>query len=41
MRCSWDYVFGLPALGFLNALNYRIDRNEKEKAEIERFKQLH
>lgn len=41
MRCSWDAVFAMPAVEFLNALSYRIDRNAKEKAEIEAYKRTH
>ncbi len=41
MRCSWQEVFDMPALEFLNVISYRIDRNAKDKAEIEMFKRTH
>ena len=31
----------MPAIEFLNVICYRIDRNAKEKADIEKFKRLH
>ena len=41
MRTSWDAVFHLAALEFLNVLSYRRDKQAKEKAEIERWKRQH
>ena len=41
MRCSWHDVFALPAVEFLNTLAYRIDRNERERQAIERYKKTH
>lgn len=41
MRCPWSEVFNLPALEFLNIISYRIDRNAKEKADIELYKRTH
>ena len=37
-RCSWDAVWEMTALEFLNILAYRKDKTEKEKADIERWK---
>ena len=41
MRCSWQEVFDMPALEFLNVIAYRIDRNAKDKREIELYKLTH
>lgn len=41
MRCSWQVVFDMPALEFLNVIAYRIDRNAKEKREIELYQMTH
>lgn len=41
MRCSWQQVFDLPAVAFLNVIAYRIDRNARDKEEIELYKQTH
>ena len=41
MRCSWQHVFDLPAIEWLNVIAYRIARDAKEKADIELFKQTH
>jgi hypothetical protein len=37
-RCSWDDVWQMTAIEFLNILSYRRDKAEKEKAEIELWK---
>jgi hypothetical protein len=37
-RCSWDDVFRMTAIEFLNILSYRKDKMEKEKAELEEWK---
>lgn len=41
MRCSWQEVFDMPAIEFLNVIAYRIDRNAKEKREIELYQMTH
>lgn len=41
MRCPWQAVFDMPALEFLNVLAYRIDRNAKEKRDVELYKLTH
>ena len=41
MRCSWQEVFDMPALEFLNVIAYRIDRNAKDKRDIELYKRTH
>lgn len=41
MRCSWQVVFDMPAIEFLNVISYRIDRNAKEKREIELYQKTH
>lgn len=41
MRCSWDAVWEMPAIQFLNALAYRKDKAAWEKAEMERWKRSH
>ena len=40
-RCSWDAMLEKPAVEFLNILCYRIDRDAKQKADIERWKKTH
>ena len=40
-RCSWDDVFRMSAIEFLNILSYRKDKMEKEKADIEERKRNH
>ena len=37
-RCSWDEVFRMTAIEFLNILSYRKDKSEKEREEIEEWK---
>lgn len=41
MRAAWTAVFDMPAIEWLNVIAYRIDRDAKEKADIELFKQTH
>ena len=38
IRESWDYVFRMPVMEFLNILSYRKDRDDREKAAIEELK---
>lgn len=38
MRQSWDSVFRMPALEFLNVVAYRRDKAEEEKRQIEKWK---
>lgn len=38
MRISWDDVFKMPVLQFLNMICYRNDKAEEQKREIERWK---
>lgn len=38
MRISWDEVFSMPVLQFLNMICYRMDKAEEQKKEIERWK---
>lgn len=38
-RCSWDDVWRMTALEFLNILSYRKDKLEKQKRDIEAWKQ--
>ena len=40
-RCSWDDVWQMSALEFLNILSYRKDKAEKEKEELEKWKKTH
>lgn len=37
-RCSWDDVWQMSALEFLNILSYRKDKKEKDKQDLERWK---
>lgn len=41
MRTEWDKVWQMPVTEFLNILGYRRDKQAREKAEIERWKQTH
>ena len=41
MRCSWHEVYAMPVVEFLNGIAYRIDRNERERQAIERYKKTH
>ena len=41
MRCSWDAVWAMPAVQFLNTLAYRRDKDEWEKEAMERWKRSH
>jgi len=38
MRISWDEVFSMSVLQFLNMICYRMDKAEEQKREIERWK---
>lgn len=40
-RCSWDDVWNMTAIEFLNILCYRNDKLEEQKAQIEKWKKLH
>ena len=37
-RCSWDDVWRMTALEFLNILSYRKDKLEKQRRDIEDWK---
>ena len=41
MRCSWDEVWAMPAVEFLNVLAYRKDKAEWEKEALDRWKKTH
>ena len=41
MRCSWDAVWSMPAVQFLNTLAYRRDKNEWERQAVEDWKRRH
>jgi hypothetical protein len=41
MRCSWDEVWQMPAIEFLNVLCYRKDKEAREKEAAERWKKTH
>jgi len=38
MRESWDYVFKMPVLEFLNIVCYCIDKAEDQKEKIAKWK---
>jgi hypothetical protein len=38
MRTSWDYVWKMTAIEFLNIICYRKDRAEEEKKQIEKWR---
>lgn len=40
-RCSWDDVWKMTAIEFLNIISYRKDKAERERAELERWKNTH
>lgn len=40
-RCSWDDVWKMSVVEFLNLLCYRKDKSEKEKRDIELWKRMH
>lgn len=40
-RASWDVVYKLPVIEFLNILCYRKDKIAKEKADLEKWKKTH
>ena len=41
MRCSWDAVWGMTAIEFLNVLAYRKDRDAQEREAIRQFELQH
>lgn len=41
MRCTWDEVWEIPAIQFLNVLSYRKDKDEWEKEAVEQWKRTH
>ena len=41
MRCSWDEVWSMPAVEFLNVLAYRKDKTEWENEALDRWKKTH
>lgn len=40
-RCSWDDVWRMTALEFLNILCYRRDKGAEERAQTEKWKKTH
>ena len=40
-RCSWDDVWQMSAIEFLNILAYRKDKIAKEKEDLEKWKRSH
>jgi hypothetical protein len=40
-RCSWNEVWQMTAMEFLNILCYRMDKIAKEQEEIEKWKRTH
>lgn len=38
MRTSWDAVWKMSAIEFLNIIAYRKDKGEEERRQIERWK---
>lgn len=38
MRISWNEVYGMPAMEFLNVASYIKDKTEDEKRAIEKWK---
>lgn len=38
MRVSWDYVWKMPVMEFLNVVCYRHDKDEEQKRQIEKWK---
>ena len=41
MRCSWDAVWDISAIEFLNVIAYRHDKDERKKRAIEQWKRRH
>ena len=40
-RCSWDEVWQMSAIEFLNLICYKKDKIAREKEQIEQWKQTH
>ena len=40
-RCSWDEVWQMTALEFLNIISYRKDKAAREKEELEKWRKSH
>ena len=40
-RCSWDDVWHMSAIEFLNIICYRRDKAAKDKEELEKWKREH
>ena len=40
-RCSWNEVWEMSAIEFLNILAYRRDKGAKEKEELEKWRRSH
>ena len=38
MRLSWDDVYRMPAVEFLNVVCYRRDKAEEERMQMEKWK---
>lgn len=38
MRCSWDDVWKMAAVEFLNVVCYRRDKGEEERRQLEKWK---
>ena len=38
MRVSWDHVFSMPAIEFLNVICYMKDKADDRKVQIEKWK---
>ena len=41
MRCSWEEVWAMPAVQFLNVLAYRRDKDAADKDAMDRWKRTH
>ena len=40
-RCSWDDIWRMSAIEFLNLICYRKDKIAKDKEELEKWKRTH
>ena len=40
-RCSWDDVWRMTAIEWLNHVAYRIDKIAHDKAQLEQWKKTH
>lgn len=40
-RCSWDDVWQMTAIEFLNIISYRRDKSEEEKRKLDEWKRTH